>query len=39
MIEYNCTIPVQRHEGPGKGARDNWDVDESRVRAVTEVEE
>jgi len=39
VIEHNGTIPVQSHKGPGKRAGDGWDVDESRMRVVAEIEE
>jgi hypothetical protein len=37
VVEHNSTIPVQSHKGPGKRARDSWDVDEPGMRVVAEV--
>ena len=37
-IDGNSTIPVQSNESPGQGSRNNWDVDETWVSVVTEVE-
>lgn len=37
-IHSDGTIPVQSNKCPRKGSRCGWDVDESRVGAVAEVE-
>lgn len=38
-IDCNGSIPVQCDEGPSQWSRDGWDVNESCVGVVTEVEE
>lgn len=37
-IDCNSTIPVQGNECPRQGCRNHWDVDETRVSVVTEIE-
>lgn len=37
-MNRNSTIPVYSNKSPSKRSRDNWDVNESRVCIVTEVQ-
>jgi hypothetical protein len=37
-IDSNSTIPVESNKSPCKWARDNWDVNESRMCIVAEIE-
>jgi len=38
-IDRNSTIPVQGHECPRQRSRDDWDVNESWMCVMTEIEE
>jgi hypothetical protein len=37
-IDSNGTVPVESHKGPCQWSGDNWDMDESWVCVVAEVE-